>query len=155
MRTAVVCALLLLGATPLALTKERGCTVRVHTETNIQDGDTFASELPAQFFGRKVVLAKTPVLSERDIVAFRAYPAGDGTFGALLQFDDHGRIALDALSIEQRGRSVFVFVNGRPLTELQIDRRVADGQLYLPRGLSAADIALMRKKWPLIGKRRK
>ena len=52
-------------------------------------------------------------------MAFRPYPAADGTFGVLLQLDDHGKIALDTLSIEHRGSSLFVFINGRPLTELQ------------------------------------
>lgn len=155
MRKLWLSALLVLALVSLGLTKERRCTLRVHTEANARDGATFASEMPAQFFGRQVVLARTPVLSENDVVAFRAYRKADGRFGALLQLDDHGQLALDTLSMEQRGRSLFVFLNGRPLTELQIDKRVSDGRLYLPGGLSAADIQLMEKRWPLLGKHRK
>ena len=101
------------------------------------------------------MIEKTPTLSERDVVAFRPYPAQNGSYGVLLQFDDHGKIALDALSIERRGGFLFVFVNGRAITELQVDRRVADGQIYLPSGLSPADIELMRKDWRLIGEKKK
>ena len=46
--------------------------------------------------------------------------------------DDHGRTILDTMSIERRGSLLFVFINGRPLTELQVDRRVSDGKIYLP-----------------------
>ena len=60
-----------------------------------------------------------------------------------------------ALSIEKRGTFLYVFVNGRPAAELQIDRRVSDGKLYLSSGLTTNDLALMRKDWPLIGQRKK
>ena len=82
-------------------------------------------------------------------------PAADKRYGALIQLDDHGRIALDSLSIERRGGLVFVFINGRPVTELQIDQRVSDGKIYIASGLTAADIALMKKDWRLIGQRKK
>ena len=96
-----------------------------------------------------------PRLSERDVVAFYPYPAGEGNYGGLFQFDDHGRLALDALSIERRGSLVFVLINGRPITELQIDRRVSDGRIYIASGLTKADIELMKKDWRLIGQQRK
>jgi hypothetical protein len=59
------------------------------------------------------------------------------------------------LSVEHRGSFLFVFVNGRPLTELQVDRRVSDGTVYLPSGLTEADIRLMNKDWKLLGRQKK
>jgi hypothetical protein len=138
-----------------ALAKERHCTLRVHAEANARDGAVFSSTIRSQFSEKNVAIQKMPSLSERDVVAFRPYPARDGSYGVLLQFDDHGKIALDALSIERRGSHLFIFVNGRALTELQVDRRVSDGKIYLPSGLSAADIELMRKDWRLIGEQKK
>jgi len=44
-----------------------------------------------------------------------------------------------------------VFINGRLITELEVDRRVSDGKIYIPSGLTAADIDLMKKDWRLIG----
>jgi hypothetical protein len=48
-----------------------------------------------------------------------------------------------------------VVVNGRAATELMVDRRVSDGQLYIASGLTAADIELMRKDWPQIGQKKR
>jgi hypothetical protein len=62
---------------------------------------------------------------------------------------------LEALSIERRGGLLFVFVNGRPITELQIDKRVSDGKIYIASGLTEADIKLMKKDWRLIGQKKK
>ena len=96
-----------------------------------------------------------PRLSENDVVAFYPYQASDGSFGVLFQLDEHGRLALDALSIERRGTLLFVLINGRPITELEIDRRVSDGRIYIASGLTKADIDLMKKDWRLIGEKKK
>jgi len=135
--------------------KQRHCTIRIHAEANAHDSEVFSSKVRSQFTGKDVVIEKTPTLTELDVAAFRPYPTADGSFGALLQFDDHGQIALDSLSIERRGTFLFVFVNGRPITELRVDRRVADGKIYLPRGITAADIELMRKDWRMTGAKKK
>ena len=74
---------------------------------------------------------------------------------SLFHLNDHGKLALDTLSIERRGTSLFVFVNGRLLDELQIDRRVSDGKLYIAAGLTQADIELMKKEWPATNAARK
>jgi len=146
--------LALVALTPCAA-KERHCTFRLHAEANAKDTAVFSSAIRSQFSGKNVVIEKTPTISERDVVAFYPYPAENGSYGTLLQLDDHGKLALETLSIERRGSFVFIFVNGRLITELQVDRRVSDGRIYLPAGLSAADIASMRKDWRLIGQRRK
>src|SRR5438128_1444858 len=74
---------------------------------------------------------------------------------ALFQLDEHGRVVLDTLSIERRGSLLFVFINGRPITELAIDKRVSDGKIYIASGLTAADINLMKKDWRLLGPRKR
>jgi hypothetical protein len=135
----------------VAMAGPKPCTFRVHLQANARDSTAFASTIRSHFSGKDFVIEKTPAISERDILAFRPYPGHDGTSGALLQLDDHGRTVLDALSIEHRGTLLFVFLNGRPITELQVDRRVSDGKIYLPNGLGPADLAAMRKRWPLIG----
>jgi len=135
--------------------KDRHCTFRVHAEANPNDTAIFSSSIRALFSGKQVAIERMPRLSERDVVAFYPYPAGDGSYGALFQLDDHGQLALDALSIERRGSLLFVLINGRAITELQIDRRVSDGQIYIASGLTKADIDLMKKDWRLIGQRRR
>ena len=145
---------MLVALTPV-VAKDRHCVFRLHVEANPRDSTVFATSVPAKFSGKDIAIERTPRISEQDVVAFYPYTAADKRYGALIQLDDHGRIALDSLSIERRGGLVFVFINGRPITELQIDRRVADGKIYIASGLTTADIALMKKDWRLIGQRKK
>src|ERR1700740_1467187 len=135
--------------------KDRHCMFRAHAEANPLDTASFATSVRAQFSGKDISIERAPRLSERDVVAFRSYVAVDGSYGALFQLDEHGRIALDALSVERRGSLLFVFINGQPITELQIDKRVSDGQIYIASGLTKADIELMKKDWRLIGQRKR
>ena len=155
MKTVVIAGLCGVVFLLSASAKQRHCTLRIHAEANANDGAAFSTAIRSQFSGKKVVIEKTPTLSEHDVVAFRPYPKPDGSYGVLLQLDEHGTMALDALSIERRGSFLFVFVNGRALTELQVDRRVSDGKIYLPSGLTSSDIELMRKDWRIIGERKK
>ena len=135
--------------------KQRHCTFRVHAQANAQDTETFSMPARATSSGREIAIQKTPWITEHDVVGFSPYQSQDGTYGALFQLDDHGRVVLDTLSIEHRGGFLFVFVNGRLITNLQIDKRVSDGKIFVPSGLSAADIEVMKKDWRLIGQRKR
>ena len=104
---------------------------------------------------KDVAIQKLAWITEYDVMAFSPYPAQDGTFGALFQLDEHGSVVLDTLSVERRGGFLFVFINGRMITELQIDKRVSDGKIYIPSGLTAADVELMKKQWRLLGQRKR
>jgi hypothetical protein len=130
------------------------CTFRVHVIANKNDGSAFAQPIRS-LSGQDVFIEKTACISERDVKSYYPYRAADGSYATLLQLDDHGRTVLDTLSVERRGSYLFVFLNGRPITELQVDRRVSDGKIYLPSGLTAADIKSMDKDWKLIGGRKK
>jgi len=147
----LIVALLAVSATG----KDGHCIFRLHAEANPRDTAVFSSSVRASFSGKQVAIERIPRLSERDVVAFYPYSASDGSYGALFQLDEHGRVALDALSVERRGTLLFVLINGRPITELLIDRRVSDGQIYIPSGLTKADIDLMKKDWRLIGEKKK
>ena len=148
MRRIAACVLLVLLLPALAEARKPRCTVRAHVEGNANDGEVFSSRIVAPTSGRNVVIQKTPAISEHDVVGFTAYPAADGSYGVLFDLNDHGKLALDTLSVEKRGTFLYVFVNGKPVAELQIDRRVSDGKLYVASGLSAADVELMKKDWP-------
>ena len=135
--------------------KKPRCTLRAHVQGNANDGSVFSTQLRSPATGKAVVIEKVPTISERDVVGFYPVRAADGSYGVLFKLDDHGKLALDTLSLEHRGTFLYVFVNGRPAAELQIDRRVSDGKLYIPTGLTQADLQLMAKEWPLIGQRKK
>lgn len=146
-----ICFFLLTAA---AASASKHCTFRVHVSTNANDGEVFAQEFRS-LSGKKVFIERSAWLSEHDVASFYPYRAPDGSYGALLQLDDHGRAILDSLSMERRGSTLFIFLNGRPLTEMLVDRRVADGKIYLPSGLTQADIKLMTKDWKLTGRGKK
>jgi hypothetical protein len=152
-----ICASLILAALVVssAAGKTRHSMLRVHAEANPHDTSVFSSSVRAKLSGKDVAIEKIPRISEQDVVAFTPYSLGNGNFGALFQLDEHGRLTLDTLSIERRGGFVFIFINGRAITEMQIDKRVADGKLYIASGLTAADVELMKKDWPLIGQKRR
>jgi hypothetical protein len=145
MKTAALAVLLGLAAVSVVEAKQHS-TFRVHAEASASNGPVFSTQL--KLFGRKVTIEKVPTLSENDVTGFQSYRAADGTHGALFQLNEHGRLALDTLSVERRGRVLFVFVNDRPITELQIDRRVSDGRIYIASGLTANDVELLKKDWP-------
>lgn len=145
MRTAALVIVMALAAAPGVAAKSHS-TFRVHAEAKESHGPAFSTT--QQLFGKTVILEKMPTLSEQDVVGLKTYRAGDGSYGALFELNDHGRIALDSISVDRRRGRLFVFVNGRAVTELQIDRRVSDGKIYLAAGLTAKDIELLRKDWP-------
>jgi len=155
MRTLYVFVFCLAFALIDAAAKQRHCTFRVHAQANPHDTDVFSMPARATSSGKDIAIEKLAWISENDVTAFSAYPAPDGTFGALFQLDDHGRTVLDTLSVERRGGFLFVFINGRLITGLQIDKRVSDGKMYIPSGLTAADVELMKKQWPLLGQRKR
>jgi hypothetical protein len=135
--------------------KPKHCMLRIHTEASPNDTIIFSTAVKAQFSGKQIAIEKIPRISEQDVEAFLPFPAGKNNFGVLFQLDEHGKMALDALSVERRGGVLFVFINGRPITEFQIDKRVADGQIYIASGLTSADIELMKKDWRIIGERKR
>lgn len=154
MRRAFALFYLLAALSASVSAKPRHCIFRMHVEANRRDTGAFANAVRAKLSGKDIAIEKMARISEQDVIACTTYPRGHGDFGALLQLDDHGRIALDTLSVECRGSYAFVFVNGRAVTEMEIDKRVSDGKIYIPSGLTTADVALMTKDWKPIGKKR-
>jgi hypothetical protein len=152
----VACVFFVWPATKaLSASKPRHCILRVHAQANPRDTAVFATSVRAQLSGKDVAIERMPWISERDVIAFSPYAARDGTYGALLQLDEHGRVVLDTLSVERRGSFLFVFVNGRPITELEIDKRVSDGKIFIPSGLTAVDIESMKRDWRVIGQKKR
>jgi hypothetical protein len=147
--------LLLILAISVASAKSKKCTVRLHVQGNENDGSVFATPVTTPISGKNIFIEKIPTISEHDVSAYRPYAAANGSFGALLQLDEHGKLALDTLSVERRGSTALVFINGRIVTEFLIDRRVSDGQIFIASGLTAADIASMEKTWPEIGAKKR
>jgi hypothetical protein len=131
--------------------KEPPFTVRFYAETNAKDTESFATPVQLQYPPRKAYIQKVPAISERDIVAIYPFQASDGSMGCAFKLDDHGRIAIDSLSIEKRGTSLVAVVNNRQVIDMLIDKRVSDGIITIPRGLSVQEAMMMQLKFKIIG----
>src|SRR4051812_31606957 len=102
MKALLASMLVAMIACSAAFAKKPHCMLRIHAEANARDTATFATSVRAQLSGKAVAIEKIPRISEQDVVAFTPYSHGNGDFGALFQLDDHGRLTLEALSIERR-----------------------------------------------------
>jgi hypothetical protein len=125
--------------------------VRFHVEVT-QSDPTFATKVTAGDPPREVIVEKLPSISERDIASFYPYKANDGTYSAVFQLDAHGRLILQTLSEESRGKSIVAAVNGRPVTLLAIDKPITDGVIFIPRGLTEENIKQLGASFDLLGK---
>jgi hypothetical protein len=154
MRSACAIAFFIAIVMLTAAAKDRHCQLRLHMEANLHDTVAFTTSVKAKISGRDVAMERIARISESEVTGFHPYHTADGSYGVLIKLNEHGRMMLEALSIERRGGLLFAFVNGRPITEFQIDKRVSDGKIYIPSGLSEADIKLMAKDWRLIGRKK-
>jgi len=135
----------------LAAASKPKLTIRFHTEVNPNSGSSFAVSAPVPGASTPLSLSKVADITESDVAAIFPFPANDGSMGCALKLDTHGRIALDSLSQEYHGALLVGFVNGRAVTAMLIDRRISDGVITIVRGLTPADIALMKKAYPTLG----
>ena len=124
--------------------------LRIHGEGIAAEAPTFA--FPATLLnGREVYLSRMPLITQREVRSFYPFPAADGSEGVYLKLDNHGTGLLQQHTMERRGRTLVVLLNGRQVTNLLVDRPVTDGIVSIPRGLSPEDIALLRTAFPVIG----
>lgn len=125
--------------------KEPEVMVRFFTEANAKDTGSFSVPVMFQNPPRRGYISKIPNLSERDVRGIYLFPGNDGTIGCAFYLDEHGTVMLDTLSVEKRGTSLLAIVNGRQVIDMLIDRRVSDGIVTIPRGLTPEEGNLLKK----------
>ena len=135
--------------------KQPGVTVHFYLEANSRDTNTFASPVTLQYPPRQAYIQQIPTLTERDVFAVYPFDAGDGTMGCAFKLNEHGRFDLEAVSTDRRGSSIVATVNGRQVIDMQIDKRVTDGIITISHGMTPQDIAMLVKKFPVLGQPKK
>ncbi|MEI8340995.1 MAG: hypothetical protein WCH43_05580 [Verrucomicrobiota bacterium] len=152
MKTLRCLAMLLLALSLAGFAQKHGAlSVTFHVETNARDTSTFAVPVNLINLKRQAFIEKMPSITEREISGIFPFPASDGTMGCAFKLDDHGRVWLDTLSIEKKGMALVAMVNGRIVCDMLIDKRVADGIISIPNGLTNEDITILKKKFKVIG----
>jgi hypothetical protein len=135
--------------------KEPELTVRFHREANRLDGEQFANPVQLRFPPRQAYIEKIPSISERHIYAIYPMQAPDGTWGCTFQLNPSGRMNLEVLSTEFRGKSLVVFISTKrgvhQVIDMQIDKPISDGIISVPNGLSQMEIAALEKAFPIMG----
>ena len=129
--------------------------MRFHSEANPNDGTSFAMPAKLQYLQRDVHLNRVPSLSEKQIKKIYPFPAEDGSWGCVFQFDEQGRIRLETMSSEQQHTALVLFVGTKQgqhqVIDMLIDRPVTNGTFTVPRGLTAIEVAVMKTQFPVLG----
>ena len=135
----------------LAMSKKPAVTVRFYAEANPRDGDAFSKKVTLHNPEREAYIEKVPSVSERSIKAMYPFQAADGTWGAAFKLDNKGRIDLELLSGGRRGSSMVIFVvtdkGIHQVVDVLIDRKVRDGVITIPRGLTELEVAALTKEY--------
>ena len=149
--------LVLLGSYPAGTGRAAGSkrrdpsiAIRFHVQVSTFD-PSFSVKVTAGNPPRALIVEKIPSISERDIAAFYPYKAADGTFSTAFQLDAHGAAVLEALSAQNRGRYLLAAVNARPVALLAIDKRISDGVIFIPSGLTLEEVHKLGESFSLIG----
>lgn len=142
----VVCALACLG-----MSKKPAVTVRFYAEANARDTDAFSKPITLHNPERAAYIEKVPSISEQSIKAMFPFQVTDGSWGACFKLDNKGRIDLEVLSTERKGSSLVIFVvtpkGIHQVVDVVIDRKVRDGVITIPRGLTDLEVAALSKEY--------
>jgi len=124
--------------------------LRIHGEGIAAEAPTFA--FPATLLnGRETFLSRMPLITQREIHSVYPFPAADGSQGVYLKLDNHGSGLLKQHTMERSGRMLAVYLNGRQVSNLVVDRPVHDGIVSIPRGLNDTEVELLTMAYPVIG----
>jgi len=107
-------------------------TLRVHVQTT---GDGLSQNQAQTVFlppnGEPIQLRALPEASEHNLVSVDPRPGG-----TLLSFDHDGQINLSAVTAQNQGRILVVFINGFIVYAPVIDEQITNGQLLIPHSLT-------------------
>jgi hypothetical protein len=143
--------ILLLGLCCLGMgRKELPLSIRFYLQTTQGDTDSFAAPVTL-LNGQQTYVDQIAAISERDILAIYPFPVADGSGGCAFRLDDHGTMSLDSLSNDKRGTLLIATINGRQVADILIDRRVSDGIVTIPSGITTDEMKLILKRFPVIG----
>ncbi len=124
--------------------------IRFYTETSENDSGAFATRVML-LNGRQAYLDQIAAISESDIAAIYPFPAPDGSAGCAFKLDTRGTIGLDTLSASKKGTLLVAAIDGRQVVDILIDRRVSDGILTIPNGITIDELRQMEARYPVIG----
>ena len=147
--------LLLIALMFLGMAKKPDCNIRFYTVANKKDGAPFIRAVQIGDPPRTIYVSKIPAIHEGDIASVYPFPAADGTWGCGLKIRGDSMMRLATVTVENRGQPMICVVNGRLVTAMMIDKEIKDGILFISAGLTADDIYVIKKRYPVMGSKKK
>ena len=143
--------LIVLALAGLGMSQKPAVTVRFYAEANARDTEAFSKPVTLHNPEREAFIEKVPSISERSIKAMYPFQVTDGSWGAAFKLDNDGRINLEVLSTNRRGSSMVIFVvtakGAHQVVDVVIDRKVRDGVIVIPRGLTPLEMEALKKRY--------
>ena len=115
--------------------------LRVHVQTTgsgLSETQAHTVLLPPN--GEPIQVRALPEVSERNLIHVETRPNG-----TLLYFDHEGQINLSAVTAQNQGRILVVFLNGYIIYAPVIDEQITNGQLLLPHPLAPQIVAILQQ----------
>ena len=155
MKFRILAVILAFGASAFGSSSKPKVTVRFHAEVNPNDGTSFAMPVNLQYQRRAAHVSRVPVFNEKQIQAIYPFEADDGTWGCYFQLDVQGRIRLETMSSEQMHTALVLFLGTKSgqhqVIDMLIDKPISTGAITVPRGMTAAEVVVMKEQFPVIG----
>lgn len=123
--------------------------ITFHLQGNKKDGAKRAFPLPV--YGKEVHFRRTPDITSKDLLAFKPFPAEDGSWGATFYLKKAPTQRLTAITTKNQKTWFATMLNTRPIDCVYIDKPVLDGKIVVWQGLTRADIARFTMKIPYPG----
>jgi len=143
----------------LGMDKKPEVSVRFFEEANAMDTDKFSRVITFKHPPRQGYISSITIVHEGMIKAVYPFQAPDNTWGCTFFLDGKGQMDLDVVSTSRKGSTLVAFLSTKTGThqaaELLIDKRITDGIISIPSGLTELEIAAISKSWPVIGQKKK
>ncbi len=115
--------------------------LRIHVQTT---GDGMSVNQAQNVYlppnNEAIMIRALPEVTEQNLIAVLPQPGG-----TLLTFDHQGQINLSAVTAENQGRYLVVFLNGYIIYSPLIDEQITNGQLLLPHPLAPQIVSLLEE----------
>ena len=113
--------------------------LRIHVQTT---GDGLSENQAQNVYlppnNEPIQIRAMPEVTEQNLIGVAPQPGG-----TLLTFDHQGQINLSAVTAQDQGRILVVFLNGYIIYSPVIDEQITNGQLLLPHPLAPQIVGLL------------
>lgn len=129
-------------------------TIRLHSEGDVKEGESFVTPVTLINPPRKTYLHKVPIMTERDIVEFYPFtaPDGSGSLGAYFVLNADGAERIEQHTASMRDTILVALINGRVATALMVDKKITDGIIAIPTGFLPQEIVQLEALYPTRGR---